>query len=421
MVPLPRRLEQVSALIPTEMHLDAETLLRRHTLYGYMFAFNTELRQKQAREAMMDPDSRAAPRPGGLVPPLACLRYCHRCNLDSLQNPNIQDIYWHRKHQLPGIDVCAVHGISLWVSDVRVGSTLASVNYYAATSRTCPHEPLSRACSDNPDLAVELTDIARASLKYLDETLDDELQDAVRARNRARLVEGGLTIGGFDWVKTAVASFKFRWPQTFAYYPQLANRISIMLSDTLRGGRFKCTDPIFNVMVEIWALDPPQAHSQKPTPAKGAYFRNGGLRKASQQEFEEADTALRHAVREAAIRIREVYPYSRVTKASLAREMADRRIIRSRALKGMPLSLQAISDELETHQEYLRRCGLSECHRMDTERLPILHSHIAVRLKAPRDRTNNSILKAAVEEYFNRPSVRCSDHNCACRYAELPS
>lgn len=393
-VPLPRGLEHLAGLLPAELQITAEVLLNEHTLFNYMFAFETEARRLEARRTMMDPSPNSKPlQVGQMMPFLDRLRYCPQCNEESTQDKNIGDMYWHRKHQLPGLDICVAHERPLCVAGFRISSALSGVNYHAATSLACPNDSIPLACPDDMDLIEEQMQIGTVAIDFLDPP-PTQSAGFTRSSYLAKLKANGMPTKGIGWRDAALSSIITRWPRMFDRYPHL-REVPVWLFDILVAGKVR-NSVILHAMVDVWASAP-------PTPKAPVSRWRPSARCSEPSTVATAnDATMERAVREAARSIRNAYPYLRVTKSSIAREAGLPRLIRNRYLVDMPHSIQAIEEEVETLERYLIRCGRAECESMRHEGLPIFYSNLAIRLRMPRDKTVNGLLRNVVSDFLGQ-------------------
>jgi hypothetical protein len=406
-VMLPRRLEHVASLIPSELKIDGETLLNRHTLYNYLFSFETEERRIQARDQMMDPLPGAKPVPiGQMMPPVTWLRYCPRCNAASMQNPLIQEMYWHRKHQLPGIDVCPVHGIALRLSEVRIGAG-GGVHYRAATPKLCPETSSKLACPDNPELMAELTEIGSRGLAYLDHLAVGHDRSERVAYIRGCLETAGLMDRNKFARTSAMARLQERWPETFRYHSHLAKPVA-WFGDILTGGKTR-NSVLAHVMVDIWLSELSSAVAVLPRSgtrsAQNLRSLRSGLMRQSPDQHASADKELKLQIQIAANAIRGERPYRRVTKAALARATGISWLIKRRYRQKMPLVALAVEGELESSDAYLRRIATLEWEVMVAEGAPLFLHILSARLRIARTAAVTIVLKEVVSKYF-----QSSDH-----------
>lgn len=112
---LPSRLGYLEHALPAGHGLSVDTLIDKHTLLPFVGAFWSVERVVNMRTAMRDANSIKTEAAAGLHAshinlPL-WLRYCQECMEEDRKQLGFR--YWHRAHQLPVIDVCAVHETTL--------------------------------------------------------------------------------------------------------------------------------------------------------------------------------------------------------------------------------------------------------------------------------------------------------------------
>jgi len=123
----------VSALSPGSSHT-VERLINRHTLFPFFALF---LHPEQAQQLWVDMEGARGPaikmRSGVMastVQPPEWLRFCPPCVQQDKQE--FGESYWHRLHQLPGVEVCPEHNVRLLDSQVRVQNPQTRHEFVAA-------------------------------------------------------------------------------------------------------------------------------------------------------------------------------------------------------------------------------------------------------------------------------------------------
>lgn len=116
-VAFPNRLGHLISLLPTENYT-IDRLIDDHTLLRFYSPFVHEDRVKLIREEMADDKdnriySRLAINTGGVPMPQA-LRFCPECVI--VDRRAYGESYWHRVHQLAGVEICPSHTTFLEVS-----------------------------------------------------------------------------------------------------------------------------------------------------------------------------------------------------------------------------------------------------------------------------------------------------------------
>jgi hypothetical protein len=111
-VDLPCRLSEFEAALPEGHGYKAERLIDEHTLAPFFCAFLGPDRARRIRRDMLGNNGNALHRRIGLtanrVPFRDHLRFCPLCAHEEVGEP-----YWHRLHQLPGVEVCPRHEVFL--------------------------------------------------------------------------------------------------------------------------------------------------------------------------------------------------------------------------------------------------------------------------------------------------------------------
>jgi hypothetical protein len=121
-VGLPSNLKTLVSVLPLGSPYTVERLINNHTLYPFYAPF---LDPKQARQLWADMEGASGPaiymRSGVMastVQPLGWLRFCPLCALQDKEQ--FSEYYWHRLHQLPGIEACPEHEVRILNSQIRI-------------------------------------------------------------------------------------------------------------------------------------------------------------------------------------------------------------------------------------------------------------------------------------------------------------
>ncbi len=121
-VSLPSNLQTLVSMLPPGSPHTVERLINNHTLYPFYAPF---LDRKQARQLWADMEGARGPsiymRSGVMastIQSMEWLRFCPVC----AQHDKVQlgEYYWHRIHQLPGIEICPEHNVRVLDSKVRI-------------------------------------------------------------------------------------------------------------------------------------------------------------------------------------------------------------------------------------------------------------------------------------------------------------
>jgi hypothetical protein len=121
-VDLPSNLRNLASALPAGSPYTVERLITQHTLLPFFAPF---LHPKQFRQLWADMEGSRGPaihmRSGlmaSVVQPPEWLRFCPECVQEDKQQ--FRESYWHRLHQIPGVEICPQHQVRLVDSQVRV-------------------------------------------------------------------------------------------------------------------------------------------------------------------------------------------------------------------------------------------------------------------------------------------------------------
>ncbi|MBW4522819.1 MAG: TnsD family transposase [Scytolyngbya sp. HA4215-MV1] len=133
-VDLPSNLGSLVSALPIGSSHTVERLINRHTLFPFFSPF---LHPEQAQQLLADMEGAGGPaikmRSGvmaSIVQPPEWLRFCPLCVRQDKQE--FGESYWHRLHQLPGIEVCPDHNVRLLNSQVRIQNPQTRHEFVAA-------------------------------------------------------------------------------------------------------------------------------------------------------------------------------------------------------------------------------------------------------------------------------------------------
>ena len=114
-IALPTFLERLVSALPPGHHLTADRLMENHTLLPFYSYFLPPDRVKRIREEMRYSNGSRINRLAGIyvysVRTPEFFRFCPACVKED--RSRFDCTYWHRVHQLPGVDVCPDHAIFL--------------------------------------------------------------------------------------------------------------------------------------------------------------------------------------------------------------------------------------------------------------------------------------------------------------------
>jgi len=247
-ITFPSRLDSIVSRLPPNSLLTADRLITQHTLLPFFSPFLPSKRIEQLRNAMRRAGGPTADMRSGVmasrIPIPSHLRFCPICKRED--EALFGESYWHRLHQLPGVEVCLSHQVFLNSSSVatRVGrQSLLLVSAEQATLGT----HIRRVCLPNKEHQTLLMLAQDAAWLLKQPNISVEL-DALYNRYLRLLKDRGLaTYTGSIHVKKLLNEFS-------AYYsPALLK----LLRCELRGGDVEKTNWLLRL------VRPPK-HAQHP-------------------------------------------------------------------------------------------------------------------------------------------------------------
>ena len=131
-VDLPNHLEHVFDALPGDLFRSARDIVNDHTLLPFYRPFLSEQRAAQIEDEMRL--SGSVHYSTGIVASKVRvpgrLRYCPVCAEGDKQR--LGEPYWHRLHQLPGVEVCPQHRVFLEESEVKTSNRRSRHMYVSA-------------------------------------------------------------------------------------------------------------------------------------------------------------------------------------------------------------------------------------------------------------------------------------------------
>jgi TniQ len=131
---LPSRLNEFVAALAPGHHSSADDLIDNHTLLPFYAPFVLPERLRQLRQDMHGRNGPGIHMRLGImasrVPLPQWLRLCPQCVEDDRKQ--YSECYWHRVHQVPGVEVCPIHETRLQNSSVRARSVKTRYEFVPA-------------------------------------------------------------------------------------------------------------------------------------------------------------------------------------------------------------------------------------------------------------------------------------------------
>ncbi|XHX76328.1 MAG: TnsD family transposase [Stenomitos frigidus ULC029] len=212
-VDLPSNLGSLVLALPLGSPHTVERLINRHTLFPFFAPF---LHPEQAQQLLADMEGARGPaikmRSGVMastVQPPEWLRFCPLCVQQDKQK--FGESYWHRLHQLPGIEVCTEHNVCLLDSQVRIQNPQTRHEFVAAEQGI--QLPKSRSFSLLNSYHEILLKIAQDAAWLLKQTTFPSGLEVLSKRYRELLAERGLaTYSGRVRVSELLREFSQFYP-----------------------------------------------------------------------------------------------------------------------------------------------------------------------------------------------------------------
>lgn len=130
----PSHLRALIARLPPNSVYTPDILINQHTLLPFFAPFLPPERVVKLKEDMRGEGGPAGHMRAGtmasIVPLTAMLRYCPECV--SQDRAQLGECYWHRLHQVPGVQVCPDHDVWLESSEVAVRHQARRMAYISA-------------------------------------------------------------------------------------------------------------------------------------------------------------------------------------------------------------------------------------------------------------------------------------------------
>ncbi len=163
-IDLPNNIEHLSATLPAGSSLTPERLINRHTLLPFFSAFLPPDRVVQLEADMRGNRGQVGYMRSGVmasrIPTLGYMRFCPVCIQEDERR--FEEAYWHRIHQISGVEVCPTHGVFLEESSVSRSAGRNNLQFISAdeAARALPPRLISPSDSDHQVLLQVARDVA---------------------------------------------------------------------------------------------------------------------------------------------------------------------------------------------------------------------------------------------------------------------
>jgi hypothetical protein len=137
-IDFPCNLEQLLETLPPRHRYEVKQIIDDHTMLPLFSHFLPGERVATIREDMRGPGGLVTHKRAGVmasrVPSPTWLRFCPLCMKAAKRKPG--ETYWHRIHQLQGVEVCPTHKVFLENSNARRVSTSNPLHFVSAENAT---------------------------------------------------------------------------------------------------------------------------------------------------------------------------------------------------------------------------------------------------------------------------------------------
>jgi hypothetical protein len=214
-IDLPNSLGHLSAALPAGSSLTSERLINRHTLLPFFSAFLPPGRVIQLEADMRDGRGQASYMRSGLmasrIPTPISLRFCPVCTQEDRRR--FTEAYWHRTHQVSGVEVCPTHGVFLEESSVSRRADRDNLQFITPDEAARALPPRRIDSSDRNHQV--LLQVARDIAWLLEHPISGSELSELHSRYLRRLIDRGLaTYTGSIHVATLLDEFTRHYSPT---------------------------------------------------------------------------------------------------------------------------------------------------------------------------------------------------------------
>ncbi len=160
-IELPSHLDKLVAALPAGHHYSADQLIDYHTLFPFYGPFLPPARLQRIRQDMHGSDEPTIHMRAGIMASHVPLpRWLRCCSLCVQEDEEVYgECYWHRIHQVPGVEVCPFHKVYLQNSNILAQNRETRYEFVSA-KRAIPQmvlqEPVSIDLNHEVLLSVAL-------------------------------------------------------------------------------------------------------------------------------------------------------------------------------------------------------------------------------------------------------------------------
>ncbi|ALA60653.1 TnsD family Tn7-like transposition protein [Nitrospira moscoviensis] len=191
-IDLPSYLDHFVSMLPARASLTTDDIIAKHTLLPFYVPFLSSGRVGEIKRRMRGGSRKGIQLVLGYkhanVPKSHWLRYCPRCVAEDRERWG--ECYWHRIHQVPGVEVCPDHAV--WIQDSDAPARdLRPCHEFRSAERTVT-QCVARSLMPDDCGATAILAFAQNAAWLLNASSVSPDPDALRRRYLALLAERGL-------------------------------------------------------------------------------------------------------------------------------------------------------------------------------------------------------------------------------------
>lgn len=220
-VTLPSRLGRLISVLPPGHSYTVERLIDNHTLLPFYSPFLPSKRVESLRQDMRGDNGLSVYMRSGSTS--SCihspdfLRFCPLCSQEDKKHYG--ECYWHREHQIPGVEVCPIHNVFLENTHARAQSR--RIRYEFIVAAQAIQNVIPQALDLSNPWHQNLVKISQDANWLLNQPNFTPGLESIRARYLCVLVDRGLACySGQVHIRQLLEAFKNYYPPNFLNWLQ---------------------------------------------------------------------------------------------------------------------------------------------------------------------------------------------------------
>ncbi|HEV2800374.1 MAG TPA: TnsD family Tn7-like transposition protein [Pyrinomonadaceae bacterium] len=243
-VDLPSHLGRFAESLPPRHELTVRRIIEEHTLFPFYGPFLPVKRYERVCGDMEGSDGSAIHKCAGITPSNVrlhnWLRYCPVCVAEDRRAPN-RCCYWHRLHQVPGVEVCPRHEVFLENSSVRARNRVNNALYVSAECAIPPTN--ARPLDPRDEVHQGLLGVARDAVWLLDQPGLNPGYDLLNVHYLKILSRKGLANGSYVYPRELLRTMNAYTPRPLletlqcAFNPTKPHAWPAIINKNIRQGK----------------------------------------------------------------------------------------------------------------------------------------------------------------------------------------